>query len=252
MDNETIQRIEKKYLLTRQEKTELLSSIKKYLEKDEFFSEQVLSLYFDTKNNDLIINSIDRPPFREKLRLRAYGIPKKSSKVFLELKSKLVKGSRKIGNKRRLNILLSDFYKFTDKKEKLTSIIKKYPDCSENQIQIAKELDYLFDYYEPEPKIIISANRLAYYEKNNPDFRLTFDENLRYREDKLFLEKGSSGKSYFSNTSDPKRCIIMEVKTINSMPLWLVRELSRLKIYPVRFSKYGKIYQQLNERTKNV
>ena len=40
---------------------------------------------------------------------------------------------------------------------------------------------------------------------------------------------------------------IMEIKTLGSIPLWLVKTLSELKIYPVSFSKYGKIYTKKKE-----
>lgn len=262
MNNDKIERVEKKYLLTKDEKRLLLEAISSHLEKDEFFSEEVLSLYFDTKNNDFAITSIERPVFREKLRVRSYNVPTLSSPVFLELKSKLTKGPAKIGNKRRLVIKLKDLYAFLDKKKNLTSMFenltktKKQTSVSlpstTNQLQIARELDYLFNYYDPVPKVLISANRTAYKGKERDDFRLTFDENLRFRNNDLRLEKGSHGEKFFSSQPDENRCIIMEVKTMNSMPLWFVRELSLLKLYPSRFSKYGKIYQKLNERNKNV
>ncbi|MBR3180647.1 polyphosphate polymerase domain-containing protein [Candidatus Saccharibacteria bacterium] len=252
MDVDIIERIEEKYLITKEEKDNLLRSIKIHLEKDQFFSEEVLSLYFDTKTNDLVIESIDRPAFREKFRLRAYNVPTRNSKIFFEVKTKLSKGRIKISNKRRLIISLKDFYEFYEKGEKLSNLIKKSSDNNPRQVQIAEELDYLVKFYNLEPKLIIASDRTAYAGKNDKKFRLTFDENLRFRDENLKLEKGGLGEKYFPYTSDPKRCIIMEVKTMNAMPIWFVRELSRLKIYPSRFSKYGKIYQYLNERKRNV
>lgn len=121
------------------------------------------------------------------------------------------------------------------------------------QIQVAKELSYTIKNYGLKPKIIISSDRTAFRGKDDQNFRLTFDENLRFRTTNLKLEKGSTGEKYFPSTSDPKRGIIMEVKTMNAMPPWFVAEISRLKIYPSRFSKYGKIYQLIKERNdKNV
>ena len=104
------------------------------------------------------------------------------------------------------------------------------------------------DYYKLEPKVLISADRLAFSSKYDPEFRLTFDENLRFRTKDLTFRKGSKGKKYFPTTDEPKKSVIMEVKTMNAMPPWFVKELSRLMIYPTRFSKYGKIYQLINER----
>ena len=101
--------------------------------------------------------------------------------------------------------------------------------------------------------MVISANRTAFTAKDDEEFRLTFDESLRFREKDLKLEKGSKGEKYFPTVGQKERSIIMEAKTMRAMPPWFVEELSRLHIYPVRFSKYGKIYQLINERNnKNV
>ena len=252
MDDKTILRTEEKYLITKSEKTELLSRIEKNLKHDEFYKEEVLSLYFDTKNFDLVIKSIDRPNFREKVRVRAYNVPKKSSKIFFEVKTKYKKGKKKIGNKRRLVLPLKDFYAYYENGESLEKLVKKNSGDSFRELQIARELDYLMKYYKLEPKVLIATDRIAYVGKDDPGFRLTFDKDLRFRTENLKLEKGSNGEKYFPNTDDPKHDIVMEVKTMNSMPPWFVKELSRLKIYPARFSKYGKIYQLIQERTKNV
>ncbi|MBR3256795.1 polyphosphate polymerase domain-containing protein [Candidatus Saccharibacteria bacterium] len=252
MDIDTIERVEEKYLISREEKKSLLSSIIKNLERDEYFSEQVLSLYLDTKNFDFVIKSIDRPPFREKIRVRAYETPTRSSKIFFEVKSKLSKGPVKIGNKRRLVLPLKDFYTFQSGKSSLKAILEKNKVSDSKQLQIADELDYLVKIYNLEPKLLISSDRTAYVAKENKNFRLTFDENLRFREKDLRLEKPGDYEKYFPLTNDKKHCIIMEVKTMNSMPLWFVRELSKLRVFPSRFSKYGKIYQTITERNKNV
>ena len=253
MDDKKIERIEEKYLITKSEKTELMRKIEKKLVHDKYYKEEILSLYFDTPNYDLAIRSIDRPNFRTKVRVRSYDQPKKSSPVFFEVKSKLAKGGRKIGNKRRLIIKLGDFYKYYDKGEDLVELVKKYTKGDTQQMQIAKELDYLMRYYKLEPKMIISADRTAFAEKDNPEFRLTFDEKLRFREKDLRLEKGGKGEKYFPAIGQKDRSIIMEVKTMRAMPPWFVAELSELHIYPIRFSKYGKIYQLITERNrKNV
>ncbi|MBQ3261164.1 polyphosphate polymerase domain-containing protein [Candidatus Saccharibacteria bacterium] len=248
MDDKTIERIEEKYLITKQEKSALLRSISKHLARDEYFKEEVLSLYFDTKDYDLAVRSIDQPAFREKIRVRAYNVPKLSSKVFFEIKAKQKIGKRKISSKRRLILPLKSFYKYQSGKANLVELASEFSHSDIQQIQIAKELDYLYKYYQLQPKVVVSANRVAYVAKANPSFRLTFDEHLRFRTDKLRLEKGSTGEEYFKNTTDPKHDIIMEVKTMPTMPPWFVSELSKLHIYPARFSKYGKIYQLIKER----
>lgn len=254
MDDKTILRTEEKYLISKSEKTSLLHAIEKRLAHDEFYQEEVLSLYYDTPNFDLVIKSIDRPDFREKIRVRAYDVPKLSSKVFFEVKSKYAVGKKKLGNKRRLVLPLKSFYAYEKGKTSLESLAADVSKGDLQQVQIARELDYLMRIYALEPKILISSDRVAFVAKDNPDFRLTFDEHLRFRTDKLRLEKGSAGEEYFPHTTldDPKKNVIMEVKTMHAMPPWFVAELSRRKIYPATFSKYGKIYQLIKERNQHV
>lgn len=254
MDDKTILRTEEKYLINASTKAELLNVLKNHLAPDEFFEEEILSLYFDTKNFDLVIKSIDRPSFREKIRVRAYNVPELSSAIFFEVKSKYVSGKKKLGNKRRLVLPLADFYDFQAGKIPLETVVAKTPNHDSKQLQIARELDYLMRHYQLEPKILICSDRVAYVEKDDKNFRLTFDENLRFRTTDLELEHGSNGEKYFDVTTLDNRQnnIIMEVKTMHAMPSWFVAELSAQKIYPATFSKYGKIYQTIIERNKHV
>lgn len=252
-DVKTIERVEEKYLITKEQKTALTKKLAKRLKRDEYYKEEVVSIYFDTKNNDLVINSIERPAFREKFRARIYKMSRGKSPVFLEVKSKMAVKKVKIGNKRRLVLSEAEFERFR-KGAKLAEIIEKSHADSVQQKQVARELEYLVGYYDLEPKMMIASDRIAFQGKENPEFRLTFDENLRFREKDLSFKSGSKGEKYFPNTPEPKKCIIMEVKTMSAMPPWFVAELSKLKIYPSRFSKYGKIYQLIKERNekKNV
>lgn len=250
MDDKKIERVEQKYLITKSEKAALMRAIKSRLKRDKYYKEDVISLYFDTPNYDLVIKSIDHPDFREKVRLRAYDLPKKSTPVFFEVKTKLKVGNRRIGNKRRLVLKLGDIYKYFNKGEDLVKLTEKYTKGDWQQMQVAKELDYIVKFYKLEPKVIIAANRTAFVARDDSGFRLTFDENLRFRETDLKLEKGGDGEKYFSVVGQKERSIIMEVKTLRAMPAWFMAELSRLKIYPTKFSKYGKIYQLIEERKR--
>ena len=258
MEAQTISRVEEKYLISSAQKSRLLGSIEqRYLVHDRFFSEEILSLYFDTDDAQIANRSIDRPDYRFKLRARTYNTPSKHSPIFFEVKSKLIKGSLHLGNKRRLVLSLGNFYKYLDGDLSLEVAARRYtkayaqsrpeatiPSDPFRQIQFAHELEYLMGLYRPRPRVLISSNRLAYTAQDNPAFRLTFDENLRFRTEDLRLEHGSQGDLFFAGQD---RNIVMEVKTFDAMPFWFVAELSKLKIYPVRFSKYGKIYQYLFE-----
>ena len=100
-----------------------------------------------------------------------------------------------------------------------------------------KELDYYFKTLNLKPSIFVAYDRLSYKEKDNNNLRITIDANLRSRYNDLLIEYGSYGKKYFDNDT-----YIMEIKVLDSMPIWLVRSLSDLQIYPVSFSKVGSIY----------
>lgn len=221
MGNNIFRRVEKKYLLTKDEKDRLFDRIWIYLEKDKFYESTISNIYFDTVNNDLIINSIDKPIFKEKVRLRTYKTPiDMKSEVFLEIKRKF-KG---IVGKRRVCLNLQEFYDFYDKREYKSS-------------QIFEEIKYLFDYYKLVPMMYVGYDRLSFKGKYDENLRITFDSNLRSRDDNLRLEFGDAGDYYFEDD-----IYIMEIKTLGAMPFWLVDALSELKIYPMSFSKIGSIY----------
>lgn len=228
---ETFKRKEQKYLLSDLQFEELLNKIKKYIKKDKYYESNICNIYFDTNNFDLIKNSIEKPLYKEKVRLRSYNVPNINDKVFFEIKKKY-KG---ITNKRRIIISLKEFndYYFNNKK----------PNCNS---QIFKEIDYIMKNNNLKPAVFLAYNRLSYYSKDNKEFRLTFDKNLRFRILDLDLNMGDCGKKYFENDT-----YILEIKTLDSIPLWFTKILSDMKIYPISFSKYGNIYKKylLKEET---
>ena len=226
MSGNIFRRVEKKYLLTKEEKDNLFNLIWPYIEEDKYFKSIISNIYFDTVDNDLIINSIYKPIFKEKLRLRSYTVPvDMDSEVFLEIKRKF-KG---VVGKRRVSLKLKDFYDFYDNRDYEKS-------------QIFEEIRYAFDYYGLVPKIFVGYDRVSYKGKDDEGLRLTFDSNLRSRFDNLRLEYGDTGDNYFDCDM-----YIMEIKTLGAMPFWLVDSLSKLKIYPISFSKVGRIYSSLKE-----
>ncbi len=221
---------EKKYLLTRPQFRALFETIKPYVQPDEYFQSTICSIYFDTPNHDLIIKSIDKPVYKQKIRLRSYNVPTLHDQVFAEIKVKY----RGVVSKRRTKVQLSDFYQYYDKVQ-----AGRHPTLPADTPQIGRELDYLFNFYNLQPSWFIAYDRTCYHGCDNPDLRITFDQNLRSRTHDLRLEKGDDGEHYFLNNE-----CVMEIKALNAMPLWLVQALSRLKIYPASFTKYGKIYEQ--------
>lgn len=222
MSSGVFRRKEIKYVLSSKQYNTLIKRIKSNLEKDIYHKSSIYNIYFDTDNYDLIVHSIDKPIYKEKVRLRSYSIPSLDSNVFLEIKKKY----NGIVGKRRISIKLSDFYDYINTGK-----------FNSDDKQIKSEIDYCFKLYNLKPKLFLAYDRTSYHEKGNIDFRITFDKNIRSREDNLRLEYGDIGDKLFDDN-----VVIMEIKALNSYPLWFTSILSELKIYPTSFSKYGTVY----------
>lgn len=237
MDEKVFKRIEKKYLLDKKQKAAILKILQPKMKEDRYFTSEVLNIYFDTKGYDLIIKSIENPDFKEKLRARSYG---GYDKVFFEIKTKMRTGEYRVGNKRRFLITHKDFQKFLKgdctAAEAAAMKVEKAED-----LQIAREVDYMISYFQLEPKILVYYTRESY--AGEQGLRITFDENLSYRNTDLSFVRKASDKKYFKGDKN----IIMEIKAHEVMPLWLVQGLSEIKAYPARFSKIGKIYELIRK-----
>ena len=224
MNTEIFRRVEQKYLLNSKQYYKLMKMLSKKKKKDKYFESTICNIYFDNNNYDLIVNSLEKPLYKGKVRLRSYNVPSIDSNVFLEIKSKY----NGVVGKRRVCITLREFYEYINK-----GIL---PNCNR---QIMNEIDYYFKKYDLKPKLFLAYDRLSYYDKDNINFRITFDKNVRSREDDLKIEDGDRGNLYFDEDM-----YIMELKTLGSLPLWITHILSTLKIYPASFSKYGSIYSK--------
>jgi len=231
MYQQVFRRTEKKYLLTPDDFKNLLELVEPYLNKDKYFKGTNCSIYFDDQNNYLAMHSLEKPLYKEKVRVRSYGVPTLDDMVFIEIKKKY-KG---VGSKRRIPVKLEDFYQYLKTGKLETS-----------SPQIKRELDYCFKFYHLEPRLFLAYDRISYCGKDNPAFRVTFDQNIRSRETDLFLEHGDKGELYFDDDT-----IVMEVKALGSYPLWFVHALSKLKIYPASFSKYGRVMTKLTNQEKD-
>ena len=215
-------RNEVKFMLTQEQYLHIKGVIKKYMQEDEFGSYLVQSLYFDTDNWQAIRASIEKPKFKEKLRLRCYGIPTADDIMYLELKKKL----RGIVYKRRISFPMALLAHKTPREIAL-----------EDDSQIGRELSFYLNTYPVQEKAHVVYNREPF--ENDQGLRITFDSNLRFCTTKLDYHNPHGGLPIL----DP-HLIIMEVKTQEGIPLWLASELSELKIYPSSFSKYGTGYKK--------
>lgn len=234
MANEVFNRYEKKYMLDESTMRSLQQRMPdlrpdKHCSNDDTYS--ICSLYYDTHDDLLIRRSLEKPAYREKLRLRAYGVPRLDSSAFVEIKKK----AWKQGNKRRSAMKLGEAYAFL---ESGRTALQPYMNG-----QVLREVGYMMHRYTLEPRMYISYDRRAYHSASRPDLRITFDTNIRTRRYDLRLEAGRYGQPLL-----PEGEWLMEIKVADSMPVWLVRLLAEYKLYPTSFSKYGTEYRQYLDR----
>lgn len=217
-------RVEIKYLIDEDTYQLFKKEIDNYVKPDIYPNSVICNIYFDNDDYELINKSIDKPTYKEKVRLRSYNIPNKNSKVYLEIKKKY----DGVVAKRRIGTTLDKINKYLNNNINI-----------DNSINF-KEIDNVIKRYDLKPKIYVAYNREAYLGNNDDNLRITFDSNLRSRTLDLDLSLGDSGKLYFD-----KPMYIVEIKTLGSMPLYLVNILNKLKIYPISFSKVGSIYERM-------
>lgn len=228
----TFARKEIKFLLNMEQYNGIMEVIDEYMNPDKYCIDGkeygVYNIYYDTNDDFLIRESLSKPYYKEKIRLRSYYSPAKPDDiVFLEIK-------KKIGGvvaKRRVTMTLAeaDEYLKTRKKPETSKYITQ---------QVFTELDVFLDNYYVKPKQYISYQRRAFFGKDNKDFRLTFDRLITERRDNLTLSEPSYGSQIIG--ADQR---LMEVKISDSVPEWLINKLSELQIYKTSFSKYGRAYQ---------
>lgn len=229
----TFERYEKKYLLNPVQYEIIKFKLMKWMEPDSYPESTICNIYYDTPDHRLIRRSLERPVYKEKLRLRSYGVPKDESPVFIELKKKY----QGIVYKRRVDSTLDFAVKYLECREGA--------DCGS---QVFREIDWFLSFYgNVIPSMYISYHRLAWRGKDDPELRLTFDENIVWREEQLSLKAGIWGNSLL----EPGQRL-MEIKIPGAMPLWMADLLDELHVCPVSLSKYGKGYQEtLKEGERN-
>ena len=219
-----MKRYELKYLLDAEKTAYFKKRLEGHMQVDRFGLCSIASLYYDTPDHRLIRESIDGPLYKEKLRLRSYGLATDDSPVYLELKRKAFD----IVYKRRAQSTIPQVERFFDEESELG-----------DGGQISEELRTFRDYYrELSPSCLIIYDRTAYFEPGG-DLRLTIDSNPRYRTEDLSLKSSLEGIPLL-----PEGWTILEIKVQDAVPLWLAEILSAGRIYKGSFSKYGEAYRR--------
>ncbi len=221
MSEFVFKRYELKFLLTPEIYGIISAKVNEYMRADAYGETTIQSLYFDTPSFLLARRSLEKPPYKEKLRLRGYGRVSADEKAYLEIKAKACG----VAYKRRIATTPRTAFLFTERRLDL-------PDG-----QIERELTAFRNRYEVlDAKALLLYDRTAYYTPES-DFRITFDKNIRYRTERLTLSGGEDGSPLL-----PSGSVLLEVKTSSSIPLWLVQTLSETHTYKTSFSKYGSAY----------
>ncbi len=215
-------RYEKKYRLTPAQQRIITEGMREHMTADEHAAYTICSIYYDTPDWHLIRTSLEKPVYKEKLRVRSYGTPSDNSKVFVELKKKY----DGVVYKRRITARADSAAAFLSGAD------------SGAYGQIGREIQWFQSFYSAAPSVFIAYDRLAFAGKEDPELRITFDTNLRWRDTDLDLRRGDYG----APIDDPDM-VLMEIKIPGVCPLWLSRLLSEAGAYPTSFSKYGTCYK---------
>ena len=223
----TFKRYELKYILTRRQVKLLKDAMNAHMQLDRFGHSTIRNIYLDTDNYRLIRRSIEKPLYKEKLRLRAYGKAGTNDPVFVELKKKF----ESVVYKRRLTL---------PHRAAMDALENGLPLPADSQI--AREIAAFRDFYGPtlKPAMFLSYEREAYYPIDGTDFRLTLDENILWRTDHIDLGASCWGTSILGPDE-----VLMELKTPGGIPLWMTRFLTENNIRKISFSIYGTAYKQM-------
>lgn len=225
MAQTNFRRYEVKYKLTINQYEKLLKTLPNTMKLDDYGRHKISNIYFDTDDYRIIRHSLEKPKYKEKLRVRCYGNPDENSKAFVELKKKF----NGVVYKRRFH---------TSQKEALDFLC--YNEKCSVDTQISREISYFKDSYENiKPRVYLSYEREAYYCQEDENFRLTFDFNIKSRETDVSFYESNYDREVLSD-----EYVLLEVKTVLGMPKWFLNYLSENEVYKTSFSKYGTAYQK--------
>ena len=217
----SFKRYEQKYLVPADKFEPLWERLGPRLVPDRFFESCVLSLYYDDESFSMIRSSIEKPVYKEKLRLRSYGVPGADSEVFVELKKKykgLVQKRRVLLNEREATDWLAG-------------------GAAPGDTQIVREIDWVLRKQPLRPAVLIACDRRAYVAREDEALRVTVDSSVRWRDTELSLSAGAHGEELLHDGEK-----LVELKLPQSTPLWLAELLSECRVFPTGFSKYGSCY----------
>ena len=226
MENNIFQRHEIKYLADSRQRAILEQAFLDKMMPDPHGESTICNIYYDTIDYRLIARSLEKPVYKEKLRMRSYGPASPETLVFLELKKKY----RGVVYKRRISLPEWEASAY------MAGLIPLTEDS-----QIGREIDYFRSFYQNlRPSVYLSYDRSAYYSIEDENLRVTFDQNICWRTEDMSLEAPAGGRHLLL-----PRQSLFEIKTASAIPLWLVRALEKAEVKQASFSKYGEAYRQI-------
>ena len=234
---EVFNRQELKFVITRKQYSEIIPKLMHFMRLDKHNANKktypLYNLYIDTSDYELIRHSMAKPTvYKEKIRIRSYVPLESDGIVFLEVKKRY----KKITNKRRTKILLSDALKFI--KTGSPPALQEYMNP-----QVIKEFEVILTQRPYTPRAYISYNRMALHTlETTSDLRITFDSGLISQ---------SFGEDALKSLLDEDK-LIMEIKSTSNMPLWLVNLLNEHSIYKQSFSKYGTEHMRMLQEQQYI
>lgn len=224
------QRYEIKYMVSAKQKKAILKAMESHMKLDDYGRTAIRNIYYDTDNYRLVRRSIEKPVYKEKLRVRSYKQADENDKVFVELKKKY----DSVVYKRRIAVPHKDAQRWLLSGEKM-------PGMPHKDAQIGREIESFLAFYQTlRPAVFLSYEREAYFATDGSDFRVTFDDNILARQERLSLGVGPYGESLLETGMS-----VMELKTSGGIPLWMTHALAAEGAFPCSFSKYGTAYQKM-------
>ncbi len=245
MSKDTFNRKEVKYRLRGPQREAMMRAVASHLPESAFGRTRVSSVYLDTPERSVIARSLEKPLYKEKLRVRWYGSARlaEADAAFIELKKKF-KG---IVYKRRLETspgAAQAFLKGASCVElEETALSPADADPCSHRFQIAREMDASrLRMGDVRPSALITCDRLSFGTDEAADaLRITFDDHLRAVG--LFASEGSVPLLTDADA-------VMEVKCLGAYPFWLVDALNEVQAHPRSFSKYGSFFESVKRPAK--
>ena len=174
------ERYEKKYRITQEQQIEIIKGMQTHMQADKFGNYTICNIYYDTDDWQLVRASIEKPIYKEKLRVRSYGVPGEDGRVFVELKKKV--GG--IVYKRRVCMPYGDALRYLSRRQ------------PGGDGQIFQEFNWLLaSYGSLAPRIFLSYERDSWRGKEETSLRLTLDREILWRTKALDLRRGAWGEA---------------------------------------------------------